>query len=267
MDLARGNHSLKVDLRIVKRGNFQAEVTRADADLAFFYESMYVPLMRRRHAQLAFIREPYWLRQRCRKGGILWISHAGKRIAAGLFERRGDVLHAWAEGVFDGDPAMLKQGAVAALYFHIIAYAGQMGCRYIDFGANRPCLGDGLLRYKRKWGVTFTEKPDNHHCFLVRWNEWNKAVATFFAEAPLLYRGHAGLSALTAVASSAAATEADATRAHRSFWARGLDRFCIVSDSGWQRNIRTPPGIRLLDCPSGGDNAFDALLDRIGARG
>lgn len=264
-DLARGNHSLKVDLRLVKRGNFQAQVTQADSDLAFFYESLYVPFMRRRHADLAFVRDEFWLRHRCRKGGILWISQAGKRIAGGLFERRGQVLHAWAEGVLSGDPALLKQGAAAALYFHMITYARQQGCRYVDFGATRPCLGDGLLRYKRKWGMTFTEKPDNHYSFLVQWNEWNKAVASFFAETPLLYRGHAGLSAVTSVPSGVAATEADAIRAHHAFWTKGLDRLCIISDSGWQSDIRTPSDTWLLDRPFDGNNAFDALLDRLGA--
>src|SRR5579883_1768724 len=97
-DLAKGNHSLREDLRLVRRGKFEGNVTHADRDLTFFHRSMYVPFMRRRHGDMAFIREESWLRQRCGKGGILWILQAGHRIAGMLFEKRGRVLHLWAEG-------------------------------------------------------------------------------------------------------------------------------------------------------------------------
>jgi hypothetical protein len=260
-DPDRASHSLKTDLRMVRRGAFEVEVTHADSDLGFFYESMYVPFMRCRHPENAFIRELSWLRQRCASGGILWILQAGQRIAGILFERRGGALRLWAEGLLRGDPMLLKMGVVAALYERVIAYARRQGYSYIDFGAVRPCLGDGLLRYKRKWGMTFGEKRDNHHSFLVRWNEWNHAVSGFFAATPLLYRGRRGLSALTSVVSSSApATDADAASARHSSWVRGLDRICIVSDSGWSPGVQPPAGTLLLDRPAAGSHGFETLL-------
>ena len=264
LDLARGNHSLQGDLRLIKRGNLQAQVTREDSSFTFFYESLYVPFVRRRHAELAFVRDAYWLRRRCQKGGILWITCAGERIAGMLFEERRRVLYLWAEGVLDGDPKLVKRGAISALHFNIIDYACRQGCHSVDFGAVRPCLGDGLLRYKHKWGMTITQKRDNYYDFLVRWNEWNKSVAAFFLETPVLYRSSNGLSALTSVVADNPATEADGVRAHRLFWTDGVERLSIVSPSGWEQNIRAPAHTWLLDCPSPGTTVqIRGLIGRL----
>ena len=46
-----------------------------------------------------------------------------------------------------------KRGIMAALYYYSIAHAGQLSCAEVDFRGARPSLHDGLVRYKRKWGM------------------------------------------------------------------------------------------------------------------
>ena len=154
------NHSLKDDLRIVRRSNLHPHYTQKTSDYDTFYNEMYVPFIQRRYGEKAYIRNFYQLRRSFEQGGLLWVMQNNKPIAGLLFKRRGQLLQILALGTLNGERTLVKAGALTASYLFIIEHAKELGCELLDFGGCRPLLNDGLMRYKRKWGMSINDKND-----------------------------------------------------------------------------------------------------------
>jgi hypothetical protein len=154
----------------------------------------------------------------------------------------------------------MKKGALAATYFYLITYARQEGCTRIDFGGNRPSLHDGVLRYKRKWGVALSEKSDIPYDHLVRWNRLDGVVADFLSHTSLIFRDRGGLSAISAVDHEGPVPASHAWTVHHCIWIQGLRRLYLVATSGWKPDVGGPPHTCLIDPKSLGDGGPQALL-------
>lgn len=207
---------------------------------------MYVPFIRARHGALARPRNKISFRNCFRNGGLIWLAGGGERIAGLVFERTGDVLSIRGHATRDGYAGLTKKGAATALYFHAIRHAVQCGCQFLDFGGCRACLTDGVLHYKRKWGVRVRIRPTNDFYTFIRWAAWNPAVATFLAECPLLHENGGRLTAITAAPLAQMAAQTDADKIYRALHVPGIDEFVIVSPFGWEASIVPPPSTVLM---------------------
>lgn len=253
---AKSNDGIISDLRRLRRHQYEWKITSSAAEFDLFYERFYLPYVRLRHGDLAIAQDREWLRYRYPQGEVLWTMRKGAPVAGNLICRRGDTLISVLNGVLDGDPERLKAGALAAIYMQSLEYARQLGCRYFDLGGCRPSLHDGVLRFKRKMGITLLGAHDAHD-FLIRWNAWTPGVAAFLAGTGLIYRENGGFSAVAALNSTEPATQEDADRTHHMLWTGGLQRLSLVSSAGWRADVAPPPhtllhgpvGITDLLCP------------------
>ncbi len=211
------------DLRRIRRAGIGTEFGAGEPELREFYESFYVPLLERRHGEAAYVRDLLWLRERLRRGGLLWAVKDGARVAGELYEIREHTLSLCAIGLRNGELALAREGALAVLYHRMIEFARERGCTLVDMGLVRPSLKDGLLRYKAKWGAAVSERPENYYLFLVHWNAWNPAVSAFFAATPLVHRSPGGLSAI-AVSTAAEPPET----VQRNLAVEGLEHLAIT---------------------------------------
>jgi hypothetical protein len=194
--IAKHSHSVADDLRRARRARFSAEISQHAPDLAVFHRDYYLPFVRNRHREEAFVRSQRFMRRRFRRGGILWIVRDGDRVAGVLFERRHEVLDAVALGTMRGDLAVVREGVVAAVYLQLIELARRWGCAAVDLRGSRPSPLDGLTRYKRKWGARVYDRADVVSTTLVRWPRLTPAVATLLAHLPLIFRDEGGLSVI-----------------------------------------------------------------------
>lgn len=250
--LLRASESLTQDIRVTRKNGFETHISRVLDDFEEFYHSMYVPFISARHGAVGRPRNEISLRNCFRRGGLIWLVRSGERLAGLVFELTGDVLSLRAYGARDGYAGLTKKGvprnvsAASATYFHAMTHAAKSGCQFVDFGGCRACLTDGLLFYKRKWGVEVRIKSANQFYTLVRWASWNTAVATFLADLPLLHENGRHLTAITAIPLAQMATQADADRIYRALYLPGIDEFLIVSRCGWATNIVAPPSTVLI---------------------
>ena len=226
--MTRMNHSLKADLRRIRRERLTAELSHTEADFETFYHTMYVPYMQRRHGSLAFIRNLHNMHRAFRRGGILWVRCDGQRIAGNLFQQRDDVLNLLGVGTTGGDLRLMKEGASAALYFFLIKYARERRCTAIDFGSSPPALTDGLLRYKRKWGAQLSAQPLTYYDYLIQWERPSEQVSDYLAHRALIFRKQGQLAAVTALGSGRVATPALARQIHHSLSIPGLQRLFVL---------------------------------------
>lgn len=194
--LVRSSSNIQNDMRRIRRHKYEPVVSHGDEDFDLFYHNFYLPLSKARYGKLLVVRPAHDLRQRVRRGGILWVRRDKQRVAALLFEEKEGTLDSLAVGSLDGDPRLIKEGAIAALYYFIIELARMRGCRMIDFRGSRPSLRDGVLRYKSKWGAILYDKADSYHDLFVRWGHVNEVVKEFVSHTPLIFRDNGGLSAL-----------------------------------------------------------------------
>ncbi len=218
----RSGGSIRRDMTLVRRHGYQPVLSDGRDDLGTFYDSFYVPFSHGRHGELTFIRTDLDLRRRVRHGGILWLQRGGRRVAGILFEVKEHTVDLLALGTLAGNLDLVKEGAIAALYYFIIDMAQKRGCRVVDFRGSRPTLADGLLRYKSKWGAVLYDKTDSYHDLFVRWSRASDSVKEFLSQTPLIFRDGGGLSALLG----------DTPSHSQALWVDGLRRWYRLTDSG-----------------------------------
>jgi len=156
-------------------------------------------------------------------------------------------------GTANGEWELVKEGANSATDLYLVKYAKKLGFKLIDFGGSRPSLNDGVLRYKRKWGMYLYDKTDNWYNYLIYWNRFNESVASFFSGKTLIFRDHDGFSAIGLINSHKPSTHTDAERIHHIMWMPGLSRLYIVAASGWKTVQDSPPNTVLIDLKDIGD--------------
>jgi len=143
------------ELRLVRKYGYEYELSNRDADFEIFFHEMYRPSMRTRHGQQAHL-IPYEKAYRTFKNGVLFlVKREGNCVSSGLCDiaREPGVVHFLMEGVRQGDPQLLKEGAQSTLYYAITRWANEHGYETVDFEATEPFLKKGILQHKRKWGL------------------------------------------------------------------------------------------------------------------
>jgi hypothetical protein len=238
--LVRANHSVKEDMRIVRREQLVPELSRSKTDCDLFFRDMHVPFMQNRHGDVAVIRELHQLRRGVHRGGILFVRRGGTRIAGVAFQTRGGTMHLLAVGTLRGDPEWVRTGALAAIYYFSVQHACEQRCARIDFGGVSPVLSDGLLRYKKKWGIRLAAEPHTPYDYLVRWDRPDALLLRFLARNPLIFRQGSTLAAVVASGAKNHELEDDARRLHRDFFVGGLGAFYVLADVPEPRLLSAP---------------------------
>jgi hypothetical protein len=190
---------LKETARRIRRAGFVAEVSHDAADLAFFYERMFVPHTRQQFGTYADIEPLGAMAPFFHRGFLVFASRGGVRLTGSLCHVDDGVFVYRRMGILDGDRAQLASGAQAAIYHFFVTLAEEMGCRAIDLMNSRPFPNDGVFRYKRDWGASVHPEPgaerDIYHFHLGD----PGAIARFYRENPAIVATEEGLEVLTGV--------------------------------------------------------------------
>lgn len=229
--LTQGNPSLRSDLRLVRRNALSPAVSHDWDDFLHFYHTMYVPFIRNRHGERACIRNINWMRRAFRRGGLMWVLADGQPIGGLLFSKRGGALKSLALGTSGGAWQHVAEGCNIATDLFLLDYARERGFTNIDLGGTRPFLDDGVLRYKRKWRCTFTEKQDTYEDFLIGWDALTGPTRALLAGLPLIFRDADGLAALRVLSCRTSFCESEYRKLVRADWVPGLTRLYLAGAS------------------------------------
>jgi hypothetical protein len=181
------------EVRKVRKYGYTYEVGHSDADFEQFYQTMYLPTMRKRHAELATLLSFDEAYEYFRRGSLLLVKRDGdERHVAGVVcypERK--VLYAIIIGILDGDEQLIKELAGAAGYYSSIHWAHQQGYEAVDFWGSKPYL-TALFLYKRKWGVTVGVPSDMPQRIWFKIRRDTPAVRQFLKDNPCIILDEAG---------------------------------------------------------------------------
>lgn len=169
--------------RLTRRNHYMIDVTTSRADMEVFFDQFYRPYIQSRFGAGSFVASRDRFMTRC-KDQMLVRLHAGERWVAGMLikEKRHSLRFGWFGSVHT--PPL--PGASAALDLFAIRRARERGIRRVILGDSRPCLSDGVVRYKRRLGGRFVDVlfPKPVLCIGVR--RWNDAIAECLTKQPLI---------------------------------------------------------------------------------
>ncbi|MFK0203854.1 GNAT family N-acetyltransferase [Streptomyces lavendulae] len=148
------------------RHGYRLEVSRDDADFAYFYDRMHEPTMRERHGPSArsMDRDTAY-HSLFRPGGLLFFVRDGTRRVAGALaamDRDGRRLTGRLIGVLDGEDQHRRRGALAAVYHLQLQWAAATGVTAVDLSGSEPFLSKGTWQFKRKLGAAVVLPPDRY---------------------------------------------------------------------------------------------------------
>ncbi|MEV7097648.1 GNAT family N-acetyltransferase [Amycolatopsis sp. NPDC051045] len=148
-----------------RKHEWAGEISRDEADFAFFYERMHLPVMAVRHGgQTRSTDRDVALHCLLRKGFLLFVTEGEKRVAGVLcrLDDRGRTLRMRLLGVLDGDETHYRSGAVKAVYYLTMEWAAANGVSRIDFAGADPFPGRGVYQFKARFHP-ITTLPTDHY--------------------------------------------------------------------------------------------------------
>jgi len=185
--IARLRHSknAKKDLLRMRKNDTTYEVTRDPKAFEYFYSNMYLPYIKNRYGNRAFLMSHEDMVGKLGCSELFFVTVRGERVAGDILLYEGDRVRAWSAGVKDGDPSYVKAGAMKALDYLSYQYLAERGYKALHMGGSRPFLLDGVLRHKRELKVRLCEHSKRY--FSLSLTAGSAGAAAFVANNPFIY--------------------------------------------------------------------------------
>jgi hypothetical protein len=184
----RPPRSAKSDLNKIAAHRYELQRGRGRQDWRQFWDLMVDPYADARFNEWAWT--PSWaLRRVIERFGVLHFVVQDQRRLAGFaaLTHKGRAWFPVLGAV--SDPQLLHHGIFAAVYKFTFDWARAENLKYVDLGRSEAFVGDGVGRYKEKWGLRPT--PDlMSYAIAVR---AGPAVRDAFARQPVRVLGDDGL--------------------------------------------------------------------------
>lgn len=222
----RKSDSLASDLRKIHKFAWRYRSTYDEADFREFYQRMYVPHIHATYGAGAMITAYDELKREFDHGVLLLAYRDTVAEAGSLITRRRGQLCCAAIGVGGDKSTVIHEGGLAALYYFELQYAYKLGESFLHYGAARPFLNDGVLRYKRKWGFHVTDHDPRG--WLVIPSFRTPAVRQFLVANPFV---HVRDGTLEPTVFFSGAAETDYFKCYKRYQMSGLHRFVCYSDA------------------------------------
>ncbi len=238
-DQMKRSGSLKEDLRRIRKNKIVCETSRESADLRMYYEKMYFPYITGRHGDLSLPDSWEKIVETEKRGELILAGDsAGNSIGGIVLERTTEKLSARSLGLISKEKDILRTGVMSALYLACFERAKSYGYDSVGFGLTGPFLNDGLLRFKKKWGLQLVNR-----CQQGIWLQFNKAtsaVESFLINNPFICRHGGKLHGVTFIADSESTDSERLRTLHSLYYLTGMESLHICA---------IKPGSGLLTIP------------------
>lgn len=192
LGLAETSRHVKSEVKRVRNSGYTYEVLHDRDAFAEFYKTMYLPYTRNKYGNEAALHSLETMMSRYDRSDLLLIKDGGSKIAGEVIVRSGPKKALpLCIGVLHGDLDYLKRGAVNALYYYRLLHLKSRGIQEIDIGASRGFLDDGVLRYKKKWGLRLADMRSSG--FLIHRIQGTPGARAFLCSHPFLKKEGRGL--------------------------------------------------------------------------
>jgi len=158
----RGPSNIRRQLNKCRKSGFSYRFSRSKADFDDFYHRMYLPFVKKRHTERAFIAPyplqwDYWIKRG--GGGLLQVIKDGKAVAGAICYVHKGICHNIEIGILDSDPALLKLGVNTFLFWAVADWGHSVGAVSYNMGASRSWCSNGAFDWKAEWGAHVVQRP------------------------------------------------------------------------------------------------------------
>jgi len=228
--------STREDIRKIKEYNYSYEITNDSKKLEFFYHRLYLPFISSRHGKLIFpesmilsLSDTISILLKSRKGFLLLIKEKEKYIAGIVILTNGKIAYPVYMGI-ETNLYCSSERIGSAIFYYCINWAKENGFEYLRFGDVRPFLNDGILRYKRRWGMHVKLSVSRFGIFCLKIRNYNSsAVLNFLKHNPFMYIDKKQLKGFIFTKECISAEEIQ--KIYKKYTMPGLKHFFIFSNT------------------------------------
>ncbi len=236
--------SLKSDLSKIRKNDLRFEVRNEMDQFDNFYHNMYLPYITKSHDKRAIIHDYDFLLKEFKKCDLVLIKKEQIYIAGCLIYYEEKEPRFLSLGVKDADTAYVDDGAIGALYYFSVKYLKERGHKKINFGLSRPFLGDGVLRYKKKWGLQIVRADKIG--FMIEPLDQTKAIKGFLFNNPFVFVEKNEFHGAVFVKNEQSLTGEYFKRIYKDYYVPGMSYLNIYCDGVVNHDLpdEVPPELR-----------------------
>jgi hypothetical protein len=159
IELCKRSKSIKDDLRRIRKFGYSYQIANKKEKFIDFYNSMYVPYIKNNYGSQAALHSLEKILHNWEEGDLIQVFDGEKAVTGEVISFIPDASRAKLEciGVLHGDREYVRRAAISAIYYFRLIHLKEKGYAEIDLGASRGFLQDGVLQYKKKWGMHVTK--------------------------------------------------------------------------------------------------------------
>lgn len=214
--------------KLINKYGLAYRVSRDLQDLHRFYYQMHVPLISKRHGDLAYVESFEVMKEYFSKGFLLFVTQEGHDIGGSLSWVNEDTLINRRAGVLNGDEAYIRQGVQAAWRLFSIMEARRNKLKRIDLMASHAFMKDGIYRNKRDWGAA-VQIDDEQEVSMYFFNMGSpEKMARFYERNPVIVNADKGLMGVVGIGEDATAGGEGRRALIKQFYTPGLEGLIIM---------------------------------------
>ena len=225
------NTSAKRGIKKMKKIQYSFDVFSDSFKKNIFYDKMFLPYISKidKTSTISKLFLQY-IKNNLQRGVLLLIKREDNYVGGTLNTIVKKQVHLICMGIINGNINFLGDYMSEAIYYFNILWAKENGINLLDFGHTHAFLNDGLLRYKRKWGMTIQESDREFGIFGLKINNMNKGVEDFLTHNPFIYRNDKQLKAFVYLKKQSQITSKEVKRCFRFYDTSGLSKMTIASN-------------------------------------
>lgn len=190
-EIKKHSENIKSDIRKIHKHGYTFEISKSKSKFDLFYNTMYRPYIIKAHGNRAALMSYDAMIGKADNTELLLIKRGDDYVAGENLIYEKDGVRAWSLGVKDGDYSYVKDGAIGALYYYKINYLQGKGFTKLNAGASRAFFRDGVLQYKRKWGLRVVGARPGGFWLRVHWKSCG--ARAFLQKNPIIHAKNGSL--------------------------------------------------------------------------
>ena len=234
--------TIKKHLRKIRKNGLEYEVSRDRNVFSDFYNYMYLPYITRVYGNCAILHSHEDMMSKVPHSELLLVKKESNHIAGSVLIYENGGVRIRELGVKDGNPEYVKAGAIAALYWYEILYLKEKGIGKVDLGGSRAWIGDGVLQFKKKWGMQLTRARSP--VFLIRLLRQTEGMKAFLVHSPFIYTRKSLFYGALFLEREMMESEEDFRRLHKDSYFPGMAKLRIYLFGKENENITIPEDLR-----------------------
>jgi hypothetical protein len=224
------SRSLNHNRQNFTKNRLYPQIVSGSSQLFDFYKNMYVPYIHGVHGDRAFIESYPHIKKMFGNCQVLQIKKDDMAVAGCLFQVSKTKARLLVLGVKDGNRDFVKQGAIGALYYFTFKHLLERGYTSVHLGKSRAFLNDGILIFKKRWGLRITGLSGMGLAIKVL--SGTDGVKGFLYNNPFIFKEKRELKEARFIESSQTISGKDYQHIENSSSLKGISKIAVYSLSG-----------------------------------